>query len=97
MDSNGTVSAGNVISIAPLTSGTNNDTIDFGFVRLTSYKVTKTAVTASPVAEGAEVHFQITIYNDGDTWITNLPLEDTLRSGVPDIRVRQPGVKQQRQ
>ena len=62
---------------AVLTSGQSDLTLDSGFVKPTSYTVTKTAVTASPVAMGTTVHFQIKIVNTGQTWITTLPLVDT--------------------
>ena len=77
-DSNGVPGGGNVVqAIVNLPQSTSDTTIDFGFVKPTSYELLKTAVTVGPVVPGAPIQFKITIHNTGSTWIMTLPLVDT--------------------
>jgi len=77
-DSNGVPDGlGGVQASVNLPANTTNTTIDFGFVKPTSYTLTKTAVTVGPVATGDSVQFKITIQNTGQTYISVLPLVDT--------------------
>jgi hypothetical protein len=77
-DSNGTLNAGGAVQASVnLPANSSDMTIDFGFIKPTSYELAKKTVTLSPVAVNKQVHFQITIHNTGQTWITVLPLSDT--------------------
>ena len=61
---------------AVVAAGTVNDTVDFGFTIVSSYKVTKRLTSVNPSRLGEPVTFEITIENLGDTWISTLPMED---------------------
>ena len=77
-DSNGVPDgSGGVQAAVNLPANSTNLTTDFGFVKPTSYTLTKTAVTASPVTPGDPVQFHIQIHNTGATYISVLPLVDT--------------------
>ncbi len=78
IDSNGvTDGAGGVQASVNLPASTSNPTIDFGFVKPTSYTLTKVSMETQAVRVGDPVEFKITIQNTGDTYISVLPLVDT--------------------
>ncbi len=69
--------SGGVQAAVNLPTNTANLTIDFGFVKPTSYTLVKDAVTVGPVTPGDPIQFKITIQNTGSTYISVLPLVDT--------------------
>jgi hypothetical protein len=77
-DSNGTAGSGGTIqALVFLPAKTADLTIDFGFTKPSGYRIEKLLVTANPVRPGDLVHFHITVYNTGQTWLTKVPLVDT--------------------
>ncbi len=78
LDSNGvTDGAGGTQATVNLPLNTANMTIDFGFVKPTSYTLTKVSMQTAAVRVGDPVQFKITIQNTGQTYISVLPLVDT--------------------
>ena len=71
-----------------LLASTQDATIDFGFYRTASYKVTKTLDTPEPVRIGSEVVFTIQIKNTGQLPILKLPLQRHLSDAVPGLWLR---------
>ncbi len=69
--------AGGVQATVNLPASTSNPTIDFGFVKPTSYTLTKVAMQTEAVRVGDPVQFKITIHNTGQTYISVLPLVDS--------------------
>ena len=87
--SNGFLSSGNAVAPVTLPNNTSNDTVDFGFVKTTSYTLTKEAIDefGNPLLDNEDevrtddtVRFKITVQNTGQTYITTMPLVDTYDS-----------------
>jgi uncharacterized repeat protein (TIGR01451 family) len=77
-DSNGTAGAGgSVQALVSLPANTADLTIDFGFTKPSGYRIEKQRISTSPVRPGERVHFRITVYNTGQTWLTTVPLKDS--------------------
>ena len=52
------------------------DTVDFGFSIQSSYQISKRLNSPFSVRTGSPISFTIFITNTGDTWLTQLPLND---------------------